>query len=513
MNNDEYTPLLRADASNTSRSARESQLPPISPTVRRVGTLEPEQIHLENLVNHDGLNFQDHPTEVAFALTILLHLRKTRTKASVADDLYEHWLVRENHTRSREVLEEQISEIWASFLTEYRNIHDIETVLWSRFPLDEGGARAYRVADFLADCDAPPGLISHPVVTSSLEHAWNRGVSSQYPASPTSSWLLRYDTLATPRVTHLIEWTFHLIFLALLVHYVLYPVKPPHTTNGWLQYQYGAREAFLVLLPLSFAPRSRSLANVSSLLVSFAFVASLPCMPHPGTFPFALMQWAVILHPFGLHLPEVPSHLFLLQRSSSLPLAILVKQAVFGVVGPVLLFFLPLLLLATYSLSLALVDTFLSLSSTAASSVTVTVPPIETRFTFLSFLFIVNILLFTSIFVLAATNSLPRPSSEAWDRYSEGIGHSARRALARATASYVDPYTFPPPFNLLHIVLVSVPRAVARYFGFQIPGMELVDRMLWRATVGPFTAFVSLLFWRPARSRPRTSRSESALAS
>ncbi|KAF8078434.1 hypothetical protein FPV67DRAFT_1465265 [Lyophyllum atratum] len=501
MNDHESTPLLHANPNSTARTASESQLPPIAPAVRRVGTLEADHIRFEDLVNQDGLSFENHPTEFAFALTVLLHLRTTRTEASSADDPYERWLAMKIDTRDADVLEKQINDIWTLFLAEYRNTRDIETVLWTRFPFDEGDTHTCRVVDYLVDRDSPVSLVSHPLVTSSIEYAWKRGVSLEYPSANSSAWLARYDMLSTPRVAHFIDWTSHLIFLALLVHYLLYPIEQPHTTKEWLEYQYGAREVLLIILPFSFAARTWSLANTSSLLAPIAFLTSLPSAPHPASITFTLLQWAVVLHPLGLNLPEAPSHLFLLRHSYSLPLAVLIKRGLSRILYPLILFFLPLLLLAIYLLSLSLVDTFLKLSSIEGFSVIITPTPQETRLTFLTFFFAVVLLMFTSLFVMATTTSLAHTSSDPWDRYSVAVGHAARRIFLGVTASYNGPYVFPPPFNILHILLIRIPQVAARRFAIQIQGLAVVERILWRIIVGPFAAFVALLFWRPERLR------------
>ncbi|KAG5644719.1 hypothetical protein DXG03_007848, partial [Asterophora parasitica] len=477
----ESTPLLREAGRIPPRTDLDHQLPPINPAVRRVGALQADQIHFEDLVrDQNGLrfDFENHPTEVAFALVVLLQLRRNRKKPSAAHDLYERWLATNGDEQDAGYLEKQVDAMWALFLAEYRSAQDIATVLWHQFPLDRAGTTLCRVVDFLTDADSPRSLSSHPLVISSLEDAWKSGIFIR----PSYSRFIPYDALATPRVAHFIDWIAHLAFLVLLVRYLLYPIEQPHTLVGGLEYQWGAREAFLVLLPLSFAARSRTLASIGSLLVTLAFLASLPSVPHPDSASFTLLQWAATLLPLGLNLPQAPSHLFLLQHSNSLPLAIVVTQGLSRLL-PVIVSFLPLLLLATYLLSLSLVDAFFRTLSDQFSPT-----PMETRFTFLCLFLIVVSLLVASIFVLATSTSSGQVSQDPWERYSPSTGESARRAFLRATTSYIGPYPFPAPFNLLHILLIGLARDVARQFRVRIPGLEVAERILWRVVVGPFSA-------------------------
>ncbi|KAF5377529.1 hypothetical protein D9615_005241 [Tricholomella constricta] len=491
MNAQESTPLLGSVA-NARTIQPVLRLPPISLAVRSVAALEADQIRFENIVNYDAFNFEDHPTEVAYALVVLLYLRNRRRKSSPAHDLYERWLSMKVDAHDAQILEKQVANIWTLFLAEYRTAHNIATVLWSQFPLDDSETKSYRVVDFLADSDSLLSLTAHPLVISSLEHAWRYGVSVGPAPLSNSVWLTRYDALATPRVAHFIDWISRVAFLVLLYHYLLYPIERPHTSDDWWEYRYGAREIFLIILPLSFAARSWTLASISSLLVPLAFLASLSSAPHPASFTFTFIQWAAILQPIGLNLPQAPSHLFLLQHSHSLPLAFLVTRGLSKILYPAILFFLPLILLATYLLSLSLVDAFFRLFSGQFNPT-----PMETRFTFLCFLLIVIILFFSSILFLATTTFSSPVPPDPWEIYSPVAGHAARRACARATVSYIGPYTYPAPFNLLRILFICVPQGVTRRLKVHVPGLTVAERALWRIVVGPFTTFVALLFWRP----------------
>lgn len=290
-------------------------------------------------------------------------------------------------------------------------------------------------------------------------------------------------------IVHFVDWLAHITFLVLLLHYLLYPIEQPHTSGDWAWYNYGPREVSLVVLSLSFAIHSRSLVNVSSLLVPLAFLTSFPSAPHPESFSFIFLQWAAFLQPLGLNIPEAPSHLFLVRHRRTLPLVVLIGRGLSRILYPVILFFLPLLLLAAYLSSLSLVDAFFRNSF---PYVMLSPPPLETRYTFLCFFATVVVLLLASISVLAISTSSVHNALDVWDRYSTDVGCSARRISANIVSSYSTPYIFPPPFNLIRIV-VWIPKKILHLSGCRYSMLEILERVAWRIFVGPFTAFIALL--------------------
>lgn len=300
------------------------------------------------------------------------------------------------------------------------------------------------------------------------------------------------------RASHFIDWVSHLLYLVLLSSYLIDPIQPPHTWGGWVQSWYGPRELLLILFSLSFLAQPRSFTNVSSSLTPLAFILSPPSVPHPGNNAFSILQWAFMLHVFGLISPSAPSHFFLLSHHHSLSLAGLLSQGVSKILSPVLILFIPLFVFSFYLLSVSMADTFLQAFASGPSSAVMAAAPVETRFTFLVTSLAVFALLLASVFILATTlPSLPHTEPDPWDQYSRIVGLKARKAFIRADISYAGLYIFPPPFNIARILFIQVPSIILKLFTLRTSYMATLERILWRFTVGPLMVLVALLFWRP----------------
>lgn len=206
---DEYTPLL--DRVNDAQS-----LPAISPVLARISVSSDQEIPSNDLLPY---SLNDQPTEMAFILAVLLQLRHGKMQSFKSASAYERWFRRNLDTDGLRTLEIQIIRVWTEFLEQYRDVREIETVLWTQFPLEIGGIKTIRglsitlpvlcsiirhvaVADFLGSF---PALASHPVLTLSLSHTWCHGVPTRPPseslpaANSSISWIRRYDALCTPR--------------------------------------------------------------------------------------------------------------------------------------------------------------------------------------------------------------------------------------------------------------------------------------------------------------------------
>jgi len=97
----------------------------------------------------------------------------------------------------------------------------------------------------------------------------------------------------------------------------------------------------------------------------------------------------------------------------------------------------------------------------------------------------------------AVTIFMPlQEGTDPWDRYSRQVGHAARKALLAAFATYPGRYTFPPPFNIL-CVLIWFPCTIARLLGSGVTYATKAEILLWRCVVGPFMAIVAILFSGP----------------
>ncbi|KAG6901847.1 hypothetical protein C0995_007233 [Termitomyces sp. Mi166 len=196
MDIDENTPLLSSDVPLNPRL--EAQTPSVHAISRRLDALDVNQIRFEDVVN--GFNFENNPTEVSFALAVLLHLRKKKKYIHPSDDLYGLWLAHEANIRDVTTLDNLLADIWTLFLAEYRSVRDIQTVLWTSFPVADGEGGNFgtrRVIDFLAEPDSPESLLSHPLISAAIEQVWINGARNEGPRN--SGLLTRYDALSTPR--------------------------------------------------------------------------------------------------------------------------------------------------------------------------------------------------------------------------------------------------------------------------------------------------------------------------
>ncbi|KAG6813087.1 hypothetical protein H0H92_014146 [Tricholoma furcatifolium] len=186
---DENTPLLGSNGAPNLNL----QTPFIETAIRHVVAFDTDQIRFED-VAYNGLEFNDHPTKVAFALVVLLYLRIKKRAARTANDIYDHWIAHETDARHIKAVDDLIMDIWSQlFLNEYRSAHDIQTILWTSFPTEEGSD----LVDLLAKHDSPASLLSHPIIMSGIEDAWKHGI--KFENSHSSTLFARYDALSAPR--------------------------------------------------------------------------------------------------------------------------------------------------------------------------------------------------------------------------------------------------------------------------------------------------------------------------
>ncbi len=233
--------------------------------------------------------------------------------------------------------------------------------------------------------------------------------------------------------------------------------------------------------------------------VAGAFLFTLPSAPFPGDTSYSFLLGALLLHVLLLHIPRTPSPIFLFSPEATLPFATVLWHEFTRTIYPCLLFFLPATILASFFLSTALVDSiphFLGVFTLLEPA------PMETRIAF-SVLWIILMLFMmisAALLVLFNASFLSASSQPAcsWDRYSVAVGLRSRRTFVAAVAAYSEPYYFPPPFNILQILFVRLPRLLLRLFGWEeSPVTERIEGVLWYLTTGPlaFLAVVVCLPW------------------
>ncbi|SJL05983.1 uncharacterized protein ARMOST_09319 [Armillaria ostoyae] len=263
---------------------------------------------------------------------------------------------------------------------------------------------------------------------------------------------LLYATMASvwtkhARVAYILDFAARLAAYGLLLSYVMHPPDRPtiYATSG--EYM-GGREWALLVLSLS----------TGSVLVLAAFVLATPPFPEDAS--------------FGLLLVAVFVYTFQLQPVPALPLFVGLRRRVAETVFPIVALFLPALLLTCFLLSASLNDVFL----TAAV-------PMETRSLLLLLLFAIILAVFFSI-ILA-----PSPvhfGNDKWKRYGPAVCREARLTYYRTVVTYANPCYFPPPFNLLDLVLF-------RPLSFLGIPIQPARTLFWRLTVGVIAYIINRL--------------------
>lgn len=87
----------------------------------------------------------DDPRKLAFALSVLLHLRQIiQLERYTKDDPYERWSQEQTKKTDVDTTEETMKELWDLFLDSPRDSQTIEKVLWHPFPIEDRKAETVR---------------------------------------------------------------------------------------------------------------------------------------------------------------------------------------------------------------------------------------------------------------------------------------------------------------------------------------------------------------------------------
>jgi hypothetical protein len=285
------------------------------------------------------------------------------------------------------------------------------------------------------------------------------------------------------RVVHAVDILLQLGYLSLLSHYVLHPPERPIIAN--LDFA-GAREVLLIIYSTASLLSPPTFLITPFVLVSGAFLFSLPAIPFPGDTSYSLLLGALLLHVLFLHLPRVPSPTFLISPQATLPLATFLSHQLTKTLYPCVLFYLPATSLASFFLSIALEDSIPYVPPVFTFAQTA---PMETRVVFcVLWCILVFLMIISSVLLLLFSTTLLPVSSQTispWDKYSMAVGLQSRRIFASAVATYSVPYYFPPPFNVLQILFVHIPQVLSRLFGWKLSEVtEQIEGVLWHLTTG-----------------------------
>ena len=271
------------------------------------------------------------------------------------------------------------------------------------------------------------------------------------------------------------DLAFHLLFLATLAHFLLYPPL-------WDIYS-DLRKNWLIFYSVTQLNRAQifHLAPYVSLLLSFMripFNAALPS-PIPPVL-YRIPHFVFVFLFLRMHLPRPPSPVFLLSQALRTSAALAHTMRRFCL--PSIPFYLPGIALSVWLLLLSLRDPYFILLTS----------PLETRETFLGLLFLEIILLAFTCTVHATGDHGPE------------IEQHARDALVHAVVRYVG-MPFPPPLNVLRGLLACLPplaikRGLLVPFPVFLPERsnemrQTVERVTWRIFVGPFALVASVLLY------------------
>ena len=275
------------------------------------------------------------------------------------------------------------------------------------------------------------------------------------------------------------------VYLVTLVSYVM---RPPETAN-FGDRSFGPQGIYIIIYSLATTLEAPATC-LPFFLVFLCFVVSRA--PIPGEATYTLTILATLLNILQLHLPLPSSPIHLLPPRLILPLSAFLLDGFTAVSIPVILFFAPLLAVASYLLSSALADVLLTTSLKPA--------PMEARAMLLTFSGFVLLLTVSSLaFAILSSSQRAQGNSgptDSWDRYSLRVGLKSRRIFVRTIAKYTSPSYFPLPFNLLSLVLVRIPRVLILLLRKSewITRVDKLETALWSVLVLPLSCVLAG-FW------------------
>lgn len=301
------------------------------------------------------------------------------------------------------------------------------------------------------------------------------------------------------RVIHVVDLTFFVVYLAVLANYILKPSNQVAkvTVADW-------RSISIIIYSLSFLCKKpfrpkgdgRIQEYLPFALTLLAFVTSLFLSPRSDS-AYVLLLLALSLHLIQLQLPFKPSPVFVSPSTTFLPISCIFQTFISHIIIPASLFFLPLLMLVAFLLSISLSDVFVW--THWGSSMLVPAPE-NARMAFMALSCIVLLLyscLVTSM-ILASPSSPPiNLSVHPWDVYGPKVGLYTRSVFLNTVLHYSSDHYFPAPLNLLQVALVQLPSTVLHTLGRKDLAKRYrntVEPVCWRISVLP-TSLVAAGIW------------------
>lgn len=436
--------------------------------------------------NRDTPEFDVCPDErTAFLTLVYIHLYQSCFSSTArSQDLTSVWTSAKDTASLANDTENRLLDLWSGYLDTNPSLQEVQSVLWSKFPLHPESVQCLRVVDSFFAEHVPPGFLTQPVIQATMMATWEKGLRCN-DDSRHQIWQ-RFDALTSPRAMHFLHLLGQLIFVGTLAHYLLYP---PSFITSFSYHWYGAREISILVIAASslFAPWT--VYSLSYILVLLGFLLTLPSAPLPGSLSFIFLHVALMVHVVSLHLPYPPSIVYLLYPSAFVPLSTLLVQGTLRIFFPITLFLLPALLLTSYLVSASLADTTLQLSNLNPA-------PMDSRTSFSIFFLLVFCLFLFAIFTSISVAEMTFVTSgEPWDRYTPAVGKLARQRFYCTVIRHTG-HVFFPPFNLLRLALFVL-TFVCSIFGYpRAPMAKRVEIIIWRASVGLLGAVVaSIWLW------------------
>lgn len=254
------------------------------------------------------------------------------------------------------------------------------------------------------------------------------------------------------------------------------------------------REILLIIYSGSKLFQPWSMQTTPYLLTLLAFMSRIPAAPSAEDFAYSILLLVFAWNILELHLPHPPSPVYLLPPPQIIPLATIVWHGLSHIFLPVLVFFLPALLVSMFLLSTSLSDIIPMIPLSELHRPT----PMEVRVAFLSLIAVLFLLMLCTLAMLVLVYpflSSSDASTNYWDRYSRSVGLEARRLYVHAVVKYAAPYAFPAPFNLIQSITRVVQLLVGAISRKDVTVLfQRTEVILWRIFIAPITCILEGLF-------------------
>ena len=282
-----------------------------------------------------------------------------------------------------------------------------------------------------------------------------------------------------------------------------YVVCPPNGPGSALTCLKSAREAYIVIYGFSVLISVRGANVILSAATVVAFILSPATLPEPGELRFCALLCVVFFRLFMYLVPTIlPNPTLLVQHRRSFPPVVFLSQRLIRIVRPLICFYLPIVVVSCLTFSISMSGGSLARPQAIFTLAGFDLPvigvaPIDTRRVFFLFSVIVWLLVLASAYILGfstlvgSSDPLIFSPSTAWDLYTPEIGHIARMRSYRAIIAYADDYSFPPPFSIVELLLVTVPVGLMRLVGNSRLRRATIARPVWNVTVRPLTMIVT----------------------